>query len=450
MERKLSEKDIKPPTIIRAPGIKEHGSVTIIMGLRWGDEGKGKEAHLLVKKLGAKIGVRHGGGGNSGHTVYPFPGTDIRVALNHLPGCSVSEGGIPCLARGMVIDPVGLQKEVDKLRALDLLLDPGLPVIDHMAHLVMPWHFVLDDPTGKIGSTKKGIGPAYTDKTARRGIRVVDLLNIGTLQKKVEEALDFHNVYFRHLGLPKMEANKITDEYIASGEIMRPRIVDVGEYLLNALENGHDVIAEGHQGVEIGVESIEYPYVTSSDTSAASFCTNTGVPMRYVENTYGIIKAYDTSVGVRPGFLAKQDNTIGEKLRQRGHEFGATTGRPRDCGWLDVASTAKAVRRNGTTGVMMNKLDILSGFSKIRLCIGYEDADGNSRDSLPIDFSERLMLKPRYLELHGWDKDITGIQDIKSLPKNARRFITEVQKQLGAPIVGVGTGPHPEDMIWLE
>jgi adenylosuccinate synthase len=451
MKKKLSAQDIKPPTLVRALTCRKHGSVTIIMGIRWGDEGKGKQAHLFVEKLGAKIGVRYGGGGNSGHTVYPFPGLDVKVALNHLPGCSVDKDGIPCLARGMVIDPKGLLKEIEKLRQFNLLQDPCLPLIDEMAHVVMPWHFVLDDPTGKIGSTRKGIGPAYTDKAARHGIRMIDLLNIGTLQKKVEEALDFHNVYFRHLGIPEMEANPIVDEYFKIGQDqLLFRLSDLGEYLFNALRKGHDIIAEGHQGVEIGVESIEYPYVTSSDTSSASFCVGTGIPMQSVENIYGIFKAYDTSVGVRPGFLARLDDATGERLRQRGKEYGATTGRPRDCGWLDIASTAKAARRNGLTGVMMNKLDILSGFSTVCLCIGYEDADGKKTDKLPIDFSERRMMKPVYLELPGWDEEITGIKNIDKLPKNAYKFIKEVEDRLDTRLIGVGTGPHPEDMIWIK
>lgn len=448
-EKKLSGKDVKPPTIIRALTTKEHGLVTIIMGINMGDEGKGKQAQGFGIKTA--IGARFGGGGNSGHTVYPFPGVDIKVALNHLPGCSVNKNGIPCLGRGMVIDPKGLLTEIDNLRALGFLQDPCLPMIDARAHVVMPYHFILDDPDGKIGSTKKGIGPAYTDKAARRGIRMIDLLNIGALHEKVKEALDFHNVYFRHLGLPEMAVNPIVDEFHQiSEDFLLFRIIDVGEYLLNALERGCDVIAEGHQGDGgIGVESIGYPYVTSSDTSAAFFCGGTGVPMKFVGDIYGIFKAYSTSVGAHPIFLTKQDNVIGEKLRIRGKEFGATTGRPRDCGWLDAASIAEVVRRNGITGVIMNKLDVLSGFSTVCICTGYEDDTGKQFDMLPEDFALRKM-KPRYLELPGWNKEIIGVQDIKKLPKNARKFIAEVQRRLGAPIIGVGTGPHPEDMIWIE
>lgn len=440
--KRLTKKDIRPPTTPKMATLEKHGFATIIVGLRWGDESKGKVAHLLVEKLNAKIGVRHGGGGNSGHTVYPFKGQDVKVALNHLPGCVVSDNGIPCLARGMVIDPKGLLREMGNLRALGFAQELFAIKIDRMAHVVMPWHFILDDPTGKIGSTKKGIGPAYTAKIDRTGIRINDLLNAGTLQTKIQEILG-------RLNLPGMDANKIVDEYLALGLSLKPLIADVSKYLRNALNNGCDVIAEGHQGLEIGIESIEYPYVTSSDTSAAAFCAGAGVPMRYIKNIYGVLKAYDTSVGVRPGFLAKQDNEIGEKLRQRGKEYGATTGRPRDCGWLDVATTAEAIDMNGITGVMMNKLDIFSGFSKVCICVGYSK-DGKIIDTLPVDIAERSTYKPVYKEFDGWDKDITGVQDIAKLPKNARAFINAIEKFIGVPIIGIGTGPHPEDMIWMH
>ncbi|MEA3272048.1 MAG: adenylosuccinate synthetase [Patescibacteria group bacterium] len=427
-------------------GITQHGKAHLSIGARWGDEGKGKGAHALVGRLGIKRGVRYGGGGNSGHTVYPLPG--VKLALNHMPCCAAHKDGIPCLGQGMVIDPKALfENEVNKLHELGFLQDPSLPLIDELAHIVMPWHFILDDPFGKIGSTKKGIGPAYTDKYARRGIRMVDILHAGTLQTKVEEIVEYHNIYFRHLELQEMEVNPIVDEYLEIGENLRPHIVDLSEHLLNALENNHDIIGEGHQGVEIGVQCIEYPYVTSCDTTTGAFCTGTGIPPKYIGNIYGLIKAYDTSVGVRPGFLAKLEDTTGEKIRQRGGEFGATTGRPRDVGWLDVASTKNAVWRNGITGIIMAKLDVLTGFKEILTCVGYE-LDGEKINKLPIDFAVRSRVTPIYEEHPGWEKDIVGITNFVLLPKNARRFIERLEGQFGVPIVAIGTGPEPEDFIW--
>ncbi|NQU83670.1 MAG: adenylosuccinate synthetase [Parcubacteria group bacterium] len=436
------------PTVMPNLDITQKGNAHLSIGIRWGDEGKGKGAHALVDRLGVKIGVRYGGGGNSGHTVYPLP--DVKLALNHMPCCAAHKDGVPCLGQGMVIDPKALfENEVSKLRELGFLQDPLLPLIDQLAHVVMPWHFTLDDPTGKIGSTKKGIGPAYTDKHARRGIRMVDLLHAGTLQIKVEEALDFHNIYFEHYKIPLLDANKIVDEFLKIGENLRPHIIDLGDYLLGALESGHDIIGEGHQGVEIGVQCIEYPYVTSCDTTTGAFCTGTGIPPQFIGSVYGLIKAYDTSVGVRPGFLAKLEDTTGEKIRQRGGEFGATTGRPRDCGWLDVASTINAIRKNGITGVIVAKLDVLTGFEEILTCIGYE-LNGISLRELPVNFAVRLNVKPVFESHPSWKKDITGITNFNLLPKNARRFIERLEGQFGVPIVAIGTGPGPNDFIWRD
>lgn len=439
---------IKLPTTMPNLDISQRGKAHLGIGIRWGDEGKGKGAHALVERLGVKIGVRYGGGGNSGHTVYPLPG--VKLALNHMPCCAAHRDGVPCLGQGMVIDPKALfENEVSKLRELGFLQDPTLPLIDELAHVVMPWHFILDDPSGKIGSTKKGIGPAYTDKHARRGIRMIDLLHAGTLQTKIKEALDFYNIYFNHYKIPLLDTNQIVDEYLEIGENLRPHVVDLNEYLLNALENGHDIIGEGHQGVEIGVQCIEYPYVTSCDTTSGAFCTGTGIPPKYIGKIYGLIKAYDTSVGVRPGFLAKLEDTTGEKIRQRGGEFGATTGRPRDVGWLDVASTRNAIKKNGVTGVIMAKLDVLTGFKEILTCVDYE-LDGEKIGKLPVDFAVRSRVKPLFEHHAGWRKDITGITDFNLLPPNAQNYILKTEKRLGAPIVAIGTGPEPNDFIWKE
>lgn len=497
----MDPKLIQSPTTEPALSLSKTGKADLVIGNRWGDEGKGKGAHNLVGKLGIRRGVRYGGGANSGHTVYPLPG--VKLALNHLPCCAAHKDGIPCLGQGMVIDPKALfENEVKKLRGLGFLQDPSLPLIDELAHVVMPWHFILDDPNGKIGSTKKGIGPAYTDKHARRGIRMVDLLHAGTLQTKVEETLDFHNARLRQValdgiddkfidsfynnfvenffgrGVPEqysdkliketlkssiveyhnalikhlrsisdLNTNQIVDEYLKIGEDICPHVINLSTYLLNALENGHDIIGEGHQGVEIGIQSIEYPFVTSCDTSTGAFCTGTGVPPQYIRNIYGLIKAYDTSVGVRPGFLAKLEDTTGEKIRQRGGEFGATTGRPRDCGWLDVAATCITIRKNGITGIIMAKLDVLTGFQKILTCVGYE-LGGEKINELPVDFAVRSKVKPIYEEHPGWKKDITGIRDFSLLPENARRFVERLEGQFGVPIVAIGTGPGPKDFIW--
>lgn len=494
------------PKILTPPNIEpnlfqEKGKAHIILDLRWGDCGKGKAAHALIERLGARIGLRYAGGANSGHTVYPIP--NVKLALNHMPCCAAHKDGVPCLGQGMVIDPKALiENEIKKLRGMGFLQDLSLPLIDELAHVVMPWHFVLDDPTGKIGSTKKGIGPAYTDKHARRGIRMVDILNAGTLQTKVEETLEVHNANLRQLALDGMDENKfidtflfnntfekllnnatsseqlegiikkmlvgyhnnlleylrytsslntnqIVDEYLKIGEQLCSNILNLDDFLLNALENGHNIIGEGHQGVEIGVQSIEYPFVTSSDTTIGTFCAGSGIPPKYIGKIYGLIKAYDTSVGVRPGFLAKQDNIIGEKIRQNGGEFGATTGRPRDCGWLDVAATKKAIRKNGITGIVIAKLDVLTGFKEIKTCVGYE-LGGEKIVSLPVDFALRSRVKPIYEEHPGWRKDISGIQKFILLPKNARRFIDRLEGQFGVPVVGIGTGTGPEDMIWRD
>jgi adenylosuccinate synthase len=417
----------------------------VLLGAQWGDEGKGKATDLLGDKV--KYVVRYQGGNNAGHTV--VIGKE-KYALHLLPSGILTPSCIPVIGNGVVIDPAVLLEEIRGLNERGV--DTSKLRISTNAHLITPYHRTIDKVTerflgkSKIGTTGRGIGPAYADKINRIGIRVQDLFDESILRKKLEGALrDKNQVLIKVFNRKSIEVEEVLAEYLGYAEVLRPYIIDTSLLLNEALIREEVVLLEGSQGTLLDVDHGTYPFVTSSNPTAGGASTGSGVGPTKITRVIGIVKAYTTRVGSGP-FPTELFDEDGEKLRSIGGEFGTTTGRSRRTGWYDALIARYAVRINGLTDFFLTKLDVLTGWEKIPVCVAYE-IDGTRVEELPASQTEFHHAKPVYEYLPGWSENISGARSINDLPKNARAYVKFLEEISGAPISAIGVGPGREETI---
>ncbi|MER5624685.1 adenylosuccinate synthase [Streptosporangium sp. NPDC002544] len=420
----------------------------VLVGAQWGDEGKGKATDLLGDQV--DYVVRYQGGNNAGHTVVIG---DQKYALHLLPTGVLSPNVIPVIGNGVVIDPGVLLSEIDGLEARGVSSERLL--ISANAHLIMPHHKALDKVTerylgkAKIGTTGRGIGPAYGDKIYRMGVRVQDLLDPGILQKKIEVALGEKNqiltkIYNRRV----IDANKVLDEYLGYAERLKPHIADTSLILNRALDEGKVVLLEGGQGNLLDIDHGTYPFVTSSSPTSGGACSGSGIPPTRITRVIGILKAYTTRVGSGP-FPTELDDEMGDWLRTTGGEYGVTTGRNRRCGWFDAVIARYATRINGVTDYFLTKLDVLSGLERIPVCVAYE-VDGVRYDEIPMTQTDFHHAKPVYEEFPGWQEDITSARSFEDLPANAQAYVKALEQMSGSRISAIGVGPGRTETLQIH
>jgi adenylosuccinate synthase len=417
----------------------------VLVGAQWGDEGKGKATDLLGDTV--DYVVRYQGGNNAGHTV--VIGSE-KYALHLLPSGILSPNVIPVIGNGVVIDPAVL---LDEIRGLDARgINTSKLVISTNAHLITPYHRTIDKVSerflgkSKIGTTGRGIGPAYADKISRIGIRVQDLFDRSILEQKLEGALnDKNQVLTKVFNRKNMSVAEILEEYLAYAEILRPYVADTSLLLDKALKAGKTVLLEGSQGTLLDVDHGTYPFVTSSNPTAGGACTGSGIGPKAITRVIGIVKAYTTRVGSGP-FPTELLDDDGDKLRTIGHEYGTTTGRNRRCGWYDAPIARYAVRINGLTDFFLTKLDVLTGWEKIPVCVAY-DVDGTRHDELPASQTDFHHAKPIYEYLPGWKEDISKARTLSDLPKNAQDYVKYLEEISGAPMSAIGVGPGRDETI---
>ncbi|MFI7636830.1 adenylosuccinate synthase [Nonomuraea sp. NPDC049400] len=417
----------------------------VLVGAQWGDEGKGKATDLLGGDV--DYVVRYQGGNNAGHTVVIG---DQKYALHLLPTGILSPDVVPVIGNGVVIDPGVLLSEIDGLAARGISAERLL--ISSNAHLIMPHHKALDKVTerylgkAKIGTTGRGIGPAYGDKVARMGVRVQDLLDPGILAKKIEVALTEKNqVLTKVYNRRGIEPSAVLEEYLAYAERLKPHIADTSLVLSKALDEGKFVLLEGGQGTLLDLDHGTYPFVTSSSPTSGGACAGAGIPPNRLTKIIGILKAYTTRVGSGP-FPTELTDEVGDWLRQTGGEYGVTTGRNRRCGWFDAVIARYATRINGITDYFLTKLDVLSGLERIPVCVAYE-VDGVRHDEIPMTQTDFHHAVPVYEELPGWQEDITSAKSFDDLPPNAQAYVRALEEMSGAPISAIGVGPGRDQTV---
>jgi len=425
------------------------GKSVVILGAQWGDEGKGKIVDLLTKDIGAV--VRFQGGHNAGHTLV-IGGK--KTVLHLIPSGILRDDALCLIGNGVVLSPAALRKEIEELEARGVEVRSRLK-ISPATPLIMPYHIALDQAREKlaggkaIGTTGRGIGPAYEDKVARRGVRVADLHYPEQLAEKLRGTLDYHNfVLTKYLGVEAIDFQKTLDEAIEFGEYVEPMKSDVAGLLHELRKQGKKILYEGAQGSLLDIDHGTYPYVTSSNTTVGGALAGTGVGADAIDYVLGIAKAYATRVGGGP-FPTELDNEIGQKIRDRGQEYGATTGRPRRCGWMDIVALKRAVAINGITGLCITKLDVLDGMDKLSICIAYEYR-GKRTEYAPLDAAGWEECTPVYLEFPGWQEETHGITRWDDLPPAARAYLRALEELAGCPLAIVSTGPDRDANIVLR
>jgi len=417
----------------------------VLIGAQWGDEGKGKATDAMGAD--ADYVVKFNGGNNAGHTV--VVGGE-KYALHLLPSGILTPGCTPVIGNGVVIDLSVLFEEIDALNARGL--DTSSLLVSANAHLIAPYHRVMDKVTerflGKrrIGTTGRGIGPAYSDKINRVGVRVQDLFDENILRQKIEGALEQKNhllakVYNRRM----ITVEEIVEELLAYADRLRPMVRDTSLELTRAIDRGDVVLFEAGQATMLDVDHGTYPFVTSSNATAAGACTGTGVPPNRIDRVIAVLKAYTTRVGEGP-FPTELLDDDGRRLRETGGEFGVTTGRPRRCGWLDIPIARYAVRINGITDFVITKLDVLTGWEQIPVCVAY-DIGGQRHEELPMTQSEFHHAKPIYEYFDGWQEDISACRTLDDLPKAAQVYLKAIEDMTGTPVSAVGVGPGREETV---
>ncbi len=419
---------------------------SVIVGMQWGDEGKGKVVDFLTRD--ADMVVRHQGGNNAGHTVVVG---GKKTILHLMPSGILNEHSVCVIGNGTVIDPAVLCGEIAALETAGYHCEGRLFISD-CAHVIMPYHRLLDKlhenarGKGKIGTTGRGIGPAYADKADRFGIRMADLVSPLRFRHMLEACLETKNrVIVECLGGEALKANDIYDEYMPYAECLRPYVTDTVSMVNNALANGKRLVFEGAQGTMLDIDHGTFPYVTSSNTTVGGVCTGAGVPPRCIDTVIGIVKAYTTRVGEGP-FPTELTDDLGELIRQEGQEFGATTGRPRRCGWLDCVQLRRAITINGVTGIVLTKTDVLSKLDTIRICTAYR-IDGRVTDQFPTDLDRLTRAEPLYEDWEGWKQDIRSCRTRESLPPKADRYFKRIEELLGVPIYIISVGPGREETV---
>jgi adenylosuccinate synthase len=419
-------------------------SNVVIVGAQWGDEGKGKVVDLFTSW--ADVVVRYQGGANAGHTLVVG---GVKTVLHLVPSGILHPGKKCIIGNGVVVDPEALIEEIDLLRSRGLLADASQLVVSENAHVILPYHKRIDAGREKqqaIGTTGRGIGPCYEDKVARRGIRIRDVLKATALKEKLEQRLKEANAQIKALGGEKLELQPLLDWSLQLAERMRPYVGDASEVLTHEVAKGRAVLFEGAQGTLLDIDHGTYPYVTSSNTVAGNAAVGAGLGPTAIDSVIGITKAYTTRVGNGP-LPTELDDAVGERLRTVGAEFGATTGRPRRCGWLDALVLRYAARVNGLSGLAMTKLDVLTGFDKINVAIGYKLASGKTVSEFPSDPELLEQAQPVYEELPGWKERLADQREYQELPENARRYIERVEQLVGVETIAVSVGAERAQTI---
>ena len=425
------------------------GKNVVVIGAQWGDEGKGKVVDLLTGNAAAV--VRFQGGHNAGHTLV----INGQKTVLHLIPSGILREGVACLiGNGVVLSPAALLVEIDDLERRGVAVMAQLRVSE-ACPLILPYHIALDQAREKargeraIGTTGRGIGPAYEDKAARRAVRLGDLFHPERFAAKLGEALDFHNfVLQRYFQTEPVDVQKVLDETLIMAERLRPLAADVTGLLDAHRRRGDNILFEGAQGALLDIDHGTYPYVTSSNTTAGGAATGTGLGPRYLDYVLGITKAYTTRVGGGP-FPTELFDEIGEYLVERGHEFGSTTGRRRRCGWFDAVALRRSILNNSVSGLCVTKLDVLDGLERIRICVGYQ-CGSDRLDSAPLGAEALAACEPIYEEMPGWRDSTVGVQRYEDLPANARAYLRRMETLADAPIDMISTGPDRVDTIVLR
>ncbi|MBQ0744522.1 MAG: adenylosuccinate synthase [Pseudomonas sp.] len=425
------------------------GKNVVILGTQWGDEGKGKIVDLLTDQVSAV--VRYQGGHNAGHTLV----IDGEKTVLHLIPSGILRENVRCfIGNGVVLSPEALMKELTELEA------KGVPVRERLrispaCPLILPYHVALDQARekargeAKIGTTGRGIGPAYEDKVSRRGLRVADLFHRERFAAKLGEVLDYHNFALQHYyKVEPVDFQKTLDEAMGYAEWLRPLMTDVTARLHELRRESANIMFEGAQGSLLDIDHGTYPFVTSSNTTAGGTATGSGFGPLYLDYVLGITKAYTTRVGSGP-FPTELFDDVGARLAERGHEFGSTTGRARRCGWFDAVILRRAMEINSISGLCLTKLDVLDGLDVIRICIGYRNEDGAVIEA-PTDADSYLGLEPVYEDVPGWSESTLGAQTLEQLPANARAYIKRIEELVGAPVDIISTGPDRNETIILR
>jgi adenylosuccinate synthase len=422
----------------------------VVIGAQWGDEGKGKVVDIYTEY--ADNVVRYQGGNNAGHTLVVG---EEKVVLHLIPSGILHEGKRCIIGNGVVLDPEVFIREITNLKAKGRMKDDSVLCLSEGLHIIMPYHKRVDiareakSGDKKIGTTGRGIGPAYEDKIGRRGIRLCDLLDKGIFERKLREALEEKNFLLeKFLGDKPFTFEEIFAEYCAYADVLRRYVADTSLMLHKEIKAGRNILFEGAQGTLLDVDHGTYPFVTSSSTCAGGACTGTGVSPRDIHEIIGISKAYVTRVGSGP-FPTELLEETGEKMRQAGNEFGSTTGRARRCGWFDAVVLRYAVRVNGLTGIAITKLDVLDDFDTIKICTGYL-YNGKPVDEIPATLDVFAACVPVYEEMPGWKTNISQITSFEALPENARKYVKRLEELMGCEIVMVSVGPRRTETISLR
>jgi adenylosuccinate synthase len=429
----------------------------VIIGTQWGDEGKGKIVDLITENV--KSVVRFQGGHNAGHTLV----VNGKKTVLHLIPSGILRSNVECvIAHGVVLSTPALLKEIKELENAGIEVKSRLK-ISGGCPLILPYHNALDEvreiKRGKvaIGTTKNGIGPAYEDKVARRGLRAGDLFDETSFAEKLSEVMEYHNFSLvNYYNSKAIDFNEVLDKALQDGEVIKPMIIDTTSHIHNMLENGEKILFEGAQGALLDIDQGTYPFVTSSNTTAGGALTGSGVGSCDIDYVLGITKAYTTRVGGGPfptelpyDIPTDTGDAIGKELGVKGHEFGATTGRQRRCGWLDMVLLKHSFKINGMTGICLTKLDVMDGLKEIKICVSYE-LGGKTITNPPMDANGYANAKPNYITMAGWETSTVGTNDFDSLPINAQKYIKKIEELSGYPVDILSTGPDREQTLVLN
>ena len=425
-------------------------SAFIVLGAQWGDEGKGKMTDYLAEE--ADVVVRFQGGNNAGHTVEV---ADRQYKLHLIPSGILYDDKVNVIGNGVVVDPKALFEEIEYLENEGVKVTPDKLIISDRAHLIMPYHKVLDKLKEKargkndIGTTGKGIGPCYTDKFERCGIRICDLLHENVFEEKLKENVEMKNSYItKVLGGEALNFEEILSEYKEFAKKIKPFVKDTSVKVYDSIKEGKDVLFEGAQGMLLDIDYGTYPYVTSSNTTAGGVSNGAGIGPNLITNAVGVTKAYTTRVGKGP-FPTELNDETGEWIREKGHEYGVTTGRSRRCGWLDLVIVKSAVRVSGLTSLAVTKVDTLAGLDKIKVCVGYKFED-KVIDYFPASLEDLAKCEPIYEEFEGWDDSIANARSYEEIPENAKKYLAKISEVTGAKISIISVGPKRDQTIKVD
>lgn len=425
-------------------------SAFIVIGAQWGDEGKGKMTDYLAEE--ADVVVRFQGGNNAGHTVVVG---DKEYKLRLIPSGILYDDKTNVIGNGVVVDPKALFEEIEYLEGVGVKITPEKLIISDRAHLIMPYHKVLDKLKEKargkndIGTTGRGIGPCYTDKFERCGIRVCDLMHENVFKEKLEQNIEAKNAYItKVLGGEPLNYEEILKEYLELAKKLRPFVADTSVKVYDSILANKTVLFEGAQGMLLDIDYGTYPYVTSSNTTAGGVASGSGIGPRMITNAVGIAKAYTTRVGKGP-FPTELDNEVGEWIREKGHEYGVNTGRSRRCGWLDLVILKTSVRVSGLTSLAVTKIDTLAGLDKIKVCVGYK-FNGEIIDYFPASLEDLALCEPVYEEFDGWDDSVANARSYDELPENAKKYIERIEEFTGTRVSIVSVGPKRDQTMRVK